>query len=63
MTEILFTIQDWITITTALMAAMSPAYYYLWRMNEHMAKLSTIISRCPYCKMNTEHIEVDKEEL
>jgi len=62
MEGLFLSLQDWITITTAIMAAMSPAYYYLHKTSLHIAELATIVKRCPYCKLNTEIQEVDSFE-
>jgi len=61
--ELVLTLQDWIAVTTSLMAALSPAYFLIWQMKVHIANLSAFVSHCPYCKKgNKDEIDFDEEK-
>jgi len=53
-TVLMFSVVDWLAVTTAIVAGFSPAYYYLWAMNAHMERLTGIIENCPYCTRRRE---------
>ena len=63
--ELVLTLQDWIAVTTSLMAALSPAYLLIWQMKRHIAKLTMFIEHCPYCKKGDRNkMEIiEQEEL
>ena len=56
-TEIIFSLNTWITLTSALVAAATPFYILLWKLkdslektNMHLMEISTIVSHCPICQ-------------
>lgn len=50
----LFSLQDWIIMTTSIFAAMLPAMAYLKNMSETITKFTTIVAMCPTCNRMTD---------
>lgn len=45
----LFSLQDWIIMTTSIFAALLPSLAYLKNMSETITKFTTIVAMCPTC--------------